>query len=157
MKAIKCYQKLLCYLSFYINLLNIRLSAWVSGKYYWQYNHLRICPNCIADHIALIALNVMLIVLLWPYRLIALLWLYCSGRIVDFIALIVSLWPYCWLHCFDRVVLAVLLIVLFGQLFALSHLKVQVVQNIIYRPDKSRTYIWLSSKTYFRTLNRWII
>ena len=34
LKANKCYQELLRYLSSYINLLNIKLFAWVSDKCY---------------------------------------------------------------------------------------------------------------------------
>ena len=65
-KANKCYQELLCYLSSYINLLNIRLCSGQcsSRKCYWRCNryHPRGCPDCIAGHIALIVLTVSLIV-----------------------------------------------------------------------------------------------
>ena len=85
LKANKCYQELLCYLSSYINLLNIRLclGLWPSRKCYWRCNryHPRVCPDRIAGHIALIAS-------LWPYR-----WLYRFDRIalIALIALTVSL------------------------------------------------------------------
>ena len=57
LKANKCYQDLLRYLSSYINLLNIRLCLgfWPLHKCYWQYNHPQVCFDCIADYIALIA------------------------------------------------------------------------------------------------------
>ena len=65
-KANKCFQEFLCYLSSYINLLNIRFFSglWSSRKCYWQCNqyHPRGCPPRIASHIALIALTVLLIV-----------------------------------------------------------------------------------------------
>ena len=66
LKANKCYQELLYYLSSYINLPNIRLCLGLCAlrKCYWQCNHYhpRGRPNCIAGHIALIALIVSLIV-----------------------------------------------------------------------------------------------
>ena len=55
LKANKCYQGLLCYLPSYINLPNTTLFARVFGKCYWQCNHPRVHPDCIAGHIALIA------------------------------------------------------------------------------------------------------
>ena len=81
LKANKCYQKLLRYLSSYINLLNIRLSARVFGKCYWQYNYPRVYPDCITGHIAsiahLIADCIILAVLFDCIALIVLLWSYC--------------------------------------------------------------------------------
>ena len=122
-----------------------------------------------------------------------LLWSYCSGRIVDHIALItlialtVSLvvllmaslwllwllwpyrWSYCWLHCFDRFDCfdriaghIALIFVLGSDLCFWYHsyyllLKLRAAQDGIHRLDESRTYIWSSSRTHLRTLNRWII
>ena len=95
LKANKYYQKLLRYLSSYINLLNIRLcsSLWPSHECYWRCNQPRVCPNCIADYIALIA-NLIANRIALLVLLIALLWLYCSSHIIncfafDRIALIV--------------------------------------------------------------------
>ena len=67
LKANKCYQELLPSLSFYINFLNIRLFAQVSG----------FCVSAIGD-ITVTTPKFVLIV-----SLIILLWLHCSGRIVD--------------------------------------------------------------------------
>ena len=101
LKANKCYQELLCYLSFYINNITdttpgvvLIVLLVISLRSLWPY-----CWLYCFDRIALAVL------------LIALLWLYRFGRILNCITLIVLFWPYCWLHCFDRIALAVLLIV----------------------------------------------
>ena len=65
-----------------------RSGLWFLCKCYWQCNRYqpRVCPDCIAGHIALIAL-------LWPYR-----WWYCfdcSDRIALAVLLIVSIWFLC--------------------------------------------------------------
>ena len=64
LKANKCYQELLCYLSFYYLLvLDPCLGLWPLRRCYQQckrYYH-RLCPDYIAGHIALIALTVLLI------------------------------------------------------------------------------------------------
>ena len=61
LKANECYQKLLCYLSSYINLLNIRLFACVVG----------LCKsatdNVTTFKFVLIVLLTILLWLLWPY------------------------------------------------------------------------------------------
>ena len=91
-----------------------------------RYNHLQICPDRIADHIALIALTLLLIVLLWPYCLIVLLWLYRFDRIVDCIALIVFVFGsvFCFWYCSHYLLL-----------------EVQAVQDVIYLSNESRTCI----------------
>ena len=66
LKANKCYQELLHFLSSYINLLNIKLFAQVSGLHVSATGNVtvtppRFCLDCIAGHIALIAL-------FWPYH-----------------------------------------------------------------------------------------
>ena len=88
LKANKCYQELLCYLSSYINFLNIRLFARVFG----------LCVSA-TDNVT-------------------------TSKFVLIVLQTISLW-----------------LLLFGQLFLLSHLKVQAVQDVIYRLNKSRTYI----------------
>ena len=86
LKANKSYQELLRSLSSYINFLNIRLCLGLYSlrKCYWRYNryHLQGCRDCIAGHIALIALTISVIVSLWS------LWPNRSGSIVDCIGLI---------------------------------------------------------------------
>ena len=130
LKANKCYQKLLCYLSSYINFLNIRLCSgpWSLRNCYWQcnYYYLRGCPDCISSHIALIALTVSLIVLLWLY---------------------------CWLHCFDcfdcsdriagRIALIFVLeiVLCFRYHFHYLILEVRALRDVIYLPNESYTYI----------------
>ena len=76
--------------------LEHQASLWSLRKCYWQCNcyHSRVCLDCIAGHIALIAS-------LRPYR-----WFYRfdrSNRIALAISLIVSLWSL-WLHWSGRIV-----------------------------------------------------
>ena len=97
LKANKCYQELLCYLSSYINnvttsgfllIVSLTISLWLLWPYCWPYCF--DCSDCIANHIVLI-------VLLQSYY-----WLQrfnCSNRIV-------------WSHCFNCIALAILLIAL---------------------------------------------
>ena len=82
LKANKRYQELLCYLSSYINLLNIRLclGLWSLRKCYWQCNHTRICPDCIADYIALI-IDLIVERIARAVSLIASLWLYLCSKV----------------------------------------------------------------------------
>ena len=110
LKANKCYHELLRYLSSSINLLVSDLCSgfWPLYRCYWWWNHPLIFLDYINDNIALIALNLLLIILFW------------------------LLWPYHWFYHFDYIILAVslitfILIILFGQSFALFHLKVRAV------------------------------
>ena len=72
LKANKCYQKLLGYLSSYTKLLNIRLFARVSS----------VCVSVTNNIIVTTPGFVLIVLLIWSF------WLYCSGHIVDCIALI---------------------------------------------------------------------
>ena len=150
LKANKSYQELFCSLSSYINLLNIRLFAQVFG----------LCVSATGD-LTVTTSGFVLILLL-----VILLWLYCSSRIVDRIALIALLWPYRWLYRFDYpncITDCITLIFVLGNVFCFwycSHyllLKVWAIQDIIHRLDESRTYIWSSGRTHLRTLNHWIM
>ena len=78
LQANKCYQELLRFLFSYINLINIKLFAQVPG----------LCVSA-TGNVTFTTPGFVLIVLL-----VISLWLYCSGRSVDYIALIASLWPY---------------------------------------------------------------
>ena len=92
LKANKCYQELLYSLFSYINLLNISFFAQVSG----------LCVSATDDITTpKFVLNILLTILFW------LLWTHYSGRIVDCIALIALLWPYCWLYCFNYIALII--------------------------------------------------
>ena len=127
LKANKYYQELLRYLSSYINLLNIRFFARISGLC------ISVTNNIMTPGFVLI---VSLIISLW------LLWSYC--------------WLDCF-NCSDLIADCIALIVLFDQVLALSYLEVRAVQDVIHHPDKSHTYICLFSRTHLHTLNCWII
>ena len=90
----------------------------------------------------------------------------CSDYIADHIALIILLWLYSWLHCFNCfdciagcITLTVLLIILLWLYcawkcflllvsFSLSNFKIRAVQDVIYFTHKSHTCIQSFIKTH---------